>query len=107
MTTTQHKIRLGGIDAPERGQDFGRQSTKNLAGYVAGEYIEVEYNQRDHYGRIVGKLVKDGQDINLLQIRGGFAWHYKKYQRDQSAQDRRLYSNAEIDDRNRMAGFVI
>jgi micrococcal nuclease len=68
QTKTQHKIRLQGIDAPERKQAFGRKSTDNLAKYVAGQNIEVEYEKRDRYGRIIGKLIKDGQDINLLQI---------------------------------------
>jgi len=91
----KHKIRLGGIDAPERKQVFGKQSTKNLAGYIAGKNVEVEYNKRDRYGRIVGKLLKNGQDINLQQIKDGYAWHYKYYQNEQSAQDRRLYAEAE------------
>ena len=105
QTKTQHKIRLGGIDAPERSQDFGRKSTENLAGYVAGKYIEVEYSKRDRYGRIVGKLVKDGRDINLLQVKDGFAWHYKQYQNDQSASDRALYSAAEIEARGKATGL--
>ena len=105
QSRTQHKIRLGGIDAPERGQDFGRKSTDNLARYVAGEYIEVEYAKRDRYGRIVGKLVKDDQDINLLQVKDGFAWHYKYYQNDQSASDRALYSAAEIEARGKVLGL--
>jgi micrococcal nuclease len=44
QTKTLYKIRLGGIDAPERKQAFGRKSTQNLAKYVAGQSIEVEYD---------------------------------------------------------------
>jgi endonuclease YncB( thermonuclease family) len=105
QTKTLHKIRLQGIDAPERKQAFGRKSTQNLAKYVAGEYIEVEYEKRDRYGRIVGKLIKDGQDINLLQVKDGFAWHYKFYQKEQSELDRMLYSSAEIEARNKKLGL--
>ena len=61
----RHKIRLGGIDAPEKKQAFGKKSTKNLAKIIAGKNIEVEYSKRDRYGRIIGKLLKDGKDINL------------------------------------------
>lgn len=43
----RHKIRLNGIDAPERKQPFGKKSTKNLASYIAGKNIEVEFNKRD------------------------------------------------------------
>ena len=105
QTKTLHKIRLQGIDAPERKQAFGKKSTQNLAVYVAGEYIEVEYEKRDRYGRIVGKLIRDGLDINLLQIKDGFAWHYKEYQKEQSELDRMLYGAAEIEARNKKLGL--
>ena len=91
----KHKIRLGGIDAPEKKQAFGKQSTKNLARYVAGKNVEVEYSKHDRYKRIIGKLILDGQDINLQQVKDGYAWHYKYYQKDQIAQDRVLYAEAE------------
>lgn len=105
QTITKHKIRLGGIDAPERKQAFGKKSTKNLASYIAGKYIEVEYDKRDRYGRIIGKLLKDGQDINLKQIKDGYAWHYKKYSKEQTKLDRALYSSAEIEARNARIGL--
>ena len=101
----RHKIRLGGIDAPEKKQPFGRQSTKNLAGYVAGKDIEVEYTKRDRYKRIIGKLLLDGQDVNLQQVRDGYAWHYKYYQKDQTKRDRVLYSEAEDDARQLKTGL--
>ena len=84
QTKARHEIRLGGIDAPEKKQVYGRKSKDNLSNLVAGKNVEVEYSRRDRYGRIIGKLIKDGQDINLIQVKQGFAWHYKYYQRDQS-----------------------
>jgi len=97
QTKTKHKIRLGGIDAPEKKQAFGQKSKQNLSGLIAGKNVEVEYSKRDRYGRIIGKLVHQGQDVNLLQIKHGYAWHYKYYQKDQSKLDRVLYSSAEIE----------
>jgi micrococcal nuclease len=44
-----------------------------------------------------GKLIKDGQDINLLYVKQGYAWHYKHYQKEQSELDRELYSSAEVE----------
>ena len=82
---TRYKIRLAGIDAPEKGQIYGKKSSNNLAKHIAGQQIEVEYDKRDRYGRIVGKVLYHGQDINLAQVIEGFAWHYKKYQREQSS----------------------
>ena len=105
QATERHKVRLGGIDAPEKSQAFGRKSTKNLAGYVVGKLVEVEYNKRDRYKRIIGKLLLDGQDVNLQQVRDGYAWHYKYYQKDQTTRDRVLYGQAEDDARKVKAGL--
>ena len=91
----RHKIRLGGIDAPERKQAFGKQSKKNLSNLIAGKNIEVEYSKRDRYKRIIGKLLLNGTDINLQQVKDGYSWHYKYYQKDQSKEDRVLYAEAE------------
>jgi len=54
---TQHKIRLQGIDAPERKQPFGNASRKHLATLVAGQEITVKWENRDRYGRIVGFVI--------------------------------------------------
>ena len=105
QTKTRHKIRLGGIDAPERKQVYGKKSKENLSNLIAGKNVEVEYDKRDRYGRIIGKLIKDGQDINLIQVKQGFAWHYKYYQKDQSDIDRILYSSAEINAREKTIGL--
>ena len=52
----EHKVRLSGIDAPERGQPFGTASTKNLNRMVAGKQVKVESSKSDRYGRILGKV---------------------------------------------------
>lgn len=91
----QHKIRLSGIDAPELGQAYGRASRDHLAGQVAGKTVSIEWNKQDQYGRTVGKVLLDGKDKCLEQVRAGFAWHYKKYAEEQALEDRRLYSEAE------------
>jgi endonuclease YncB( thermonuclease family) len=89
---------LGGIDAPERKQAFGTKSKQNLSSLVAGKYIEVEYTKWDRYGRIIGKLLKGGQDVNLQQVKHGLAWHYKYYQKDQSEADRALSKGIDSSD---------
>ncbi len=89
------KIRLADIDAPEKIQAYGSKSTKNLESYIAGKLIEIKYSKKDRYGRIIGKLLFNGKDINLQQVKDGFAWHYKYYQGEQSPRDRELYAQAE------------
>ena len=55
-TDTQHKVRLTGIDAPERGQPFGTVSRDHLAGIVAGKDVRVESTKNDRYGRVLEKV---------------------------------------------------
>lgn len=92
---TQYKIRLAGIDAPELGQAYGRASRENLARHVAGRFVRVEWSKRDKYARTVGKVLLDGKDECLEQVRAGFAWHYTKYEKEQTPEDRRIYRDAE------------
>lgn len=92
---TQHKIRLSGIDAPEKTQAFGMRSKQSLSDLVFDKQVNVETNKKDRYGREVGKILLTGQDVNLEQVTRGFAWHYKQYEREQSANDRKLYDFVE------------
>src|SRR2546421_10842584 len=78
-TNTQHRIRLQGIDAPESHQAFGAQSKQSLSQMIFDKNVSAEYEKTDRYGRIVGKILLDGTDISLDQIRAGMAWHYKDY----------------------------
>lgn len=75
---------------------YGRKSGKYLSQAVAGKHVMIEYEKRDRYKRIIGKVLLSGQDMNLRQVKAGLAWHYKKYQREQTPADRDLYSEAEI-----------
>ena len=102
---TQHRIRLQGIDAPESRQDFGTQSKKKLSGLIFGKDVEVMYDKTDQYGRLVGKILLEGRDINLEQVRSGMAWHYKEYEREQSIVDRELYARAEDEARSARRGL--
>ncbi len=77
-TDTQHRIRLQGIDAPERKQAFGNASRKHLASLVAGKEVTVKWDKRDRYRRIVGFVIVDGQDMNLEQVKAGIGlWQDK------------------------------
>jgi endonuclease YncB( thermonuclease family) len=101
----QHKIRLQGIDAPERKQAYGTKSKERLSESVAGRFVVVEYDKKDRYGRIIGKVLIGGKDACLEQIRAGLAWHYKKYQKEQPESDRILYSEAENNAREAKRGL--
>lgn len=106
-SNTQHRIRLQGIDAPESKQDFGTQSKKKLSGLIFGKDVEVVYDKTDQYGRLIGKILLEGRDINLEQVRSGMAWHYQEYEREQSTEDRELYARAEDEARSARRGLWV
>ena len=101
----QHKIRLQGIDAPERGQAYGTKSKEHLSERVAGRFVVVETDKRDRYGRVIGKVLVGGKDVCLEQINAGLAWHYKQYQNEQTASDRQRYADAEKEARYAKRGL--
>ena len=81
----QHRIRLSEIDAPETSQAFGTQAKKQLSKKIFGKMVGVEYQGKDRYGRIIGKIYlgKIGKRwINKEMVVEGFAWHYKQYSTD-------------------------
>jgi len=103
----QVKIRLMGIDAPEIKQAFSKQSRKSLSTLLFDRQVTVESRKKDKYGRTVGKILVDGLDAGLVQIRAGMAWHYKQYQDEQPDGDRLLYAQAEEEARAARRGLWV
>lgn len=91
----QHKIRLAGIDAPEKTQAFGHRSKQSLSDMLYMKEVTIQTNKIDRYGREVGKVLHEGKNINYIQIFRGMAWYYVDYQRELSEDDRKLYREAE------------
>ena len=89
------KVRLLGIDAPEIDQSFGNQSKSVLKKLIHKKEVHILSKKKDRYKRILGKILLDGNDINLLMIRKGYAWHYKRYKSDQFRQDIKIYAATE------------
>ena len=113
-TNTQYRVRLTGIDAPERGQPYGTVSRDHLALMVAGKEVFVESDKNDRYGRILGKIwVRPGDcptcgktlDANHAQILAGMAWWYRYYAKEQSPEDQGRYESAEDEAKARKWGL--
>ena len=104
-TNREYRIRLAGIDAPESSQSFGIASTENLAKLVFRKLVTIAWYKHDRYGRIVGSVFVAAQDVGLEQVKAGLAWHYKQYQNEQSANDRRAYTEAELEAREERRGL--
>lgn len=101
----QHKVRLAGIDAPEKEQAFGQKSKEALSDCAYGQQVEVQGSKLDRYGRLIGKVLVQEQDCNLRQVRLGMAWHYKLFMKEQALEDRILYTNEENLARNNKLGL--
>ena len=101
----QHKVRLDGIDAPEKGQAFGDRSKQSLSELAYGRDARADCQKTDKYGREVCKVYVDGEDVGLEQIKRGMAWHFKRYEREQRPEDRRAYADAEVEARKAKRGL--
>jgi endonuclease YncB( thermonuclease family) len=91
----QHKVRLAGIDAPEKAQAFGNRSKQSLSDMVYMKDVTIETNKIDRYGREIGKVIHNGADVCLEQVKRGMAWWYRDYQYEQTPEDRVLYETVE------------
>jgi endonuclease YncB( thermonuclease family) len=80
---TTVRIRMDGIDAPEKGMPFSKSSKKYLGELCQGQTIKVPKSTKDRYGRIVGfSYLEDGRELSREMLKAGFAWHYKQYNSD-------------------------
>ena len=86
-TNTQYRIRLDGIDCPEKGQPFGAKATSFVKELAAGKNAIVIWNKKDRYGRILGYLIVNDTNINKELLRNGLAWHYKYFNKNQELSD--------------------
>lgn len=78
------RIRMNGIDCPERKQDFYRSAKNALSNYIFNKEVNLVINGHDRNKRIIATVFYNGENINLAMIRNGYAWHYKKYSTDTS-----------------------
>jgi endonuclease YncB( thermonuclease family) len=92
---SRHRIRLDGIDAPERSQPYGQRARQSLASLAHGRTAQAHCPKTDRYGRAVCRVTVDGVDVGLEQIRRGLAWHYVRYANEQSSAERFAYEQAE------------
>lgn len=79
MDKGRFRVRLYGIDAPEKRQAFGNKAKQYLSSLVYGKRVSVRFSAIDRYGRIVGRVYLSGRDISLAMLSAGYAWHYTQY----------------------------
>jgi len=87
------RVRLHGVDAPERGQDYATQAKEKLSELIFSRSVEVEEKSTDRYGRVVGIVYADNKNINEELLRSGYVWHYTQYDKNNAWAD--LMKNAQ------------
>ena len=105
---TTIRIRMDGIDAPEKGMPFSKKARKYLGDLCKNQTIKVEKTKEDHYGRILGfSYLEDGRELSREMLKAGYAWHYKQYNSDSELADleeeARLAKRGLWQDKNPMA----
>ena len=73
------RIRMYGMDAPEKTQDYGSESRQALEKLVTGKNLSVEVKNKDRYGRTVAIIYTDGKNVNEEMVKTGNAWWYQEY----------------------------
>ena len=73
------KIRLYGIDTPERGQAFSKRARQFTSKTVYGKVVEVKIMATDRYGRKVAMIYADKILLNEELVKAGLAWVYWQY----------------------------
>ena len=81
----QVKIRIDGIDAPEKGQAFGNRAKEYLSSMIWEKELTVSVTKKDRYGRSISKVSTPSiTDVGLEMIKAGFAWQYRDYNNEKA-----------------------
>lgn len=74
------RVRLNGIDCPERGQPYSQRAKQTTAASVFEKKVTLHVLGLDKYGRTIADvLLKDGTHVNQQLVRAGWCWWYRKY----------------------------
>ena len=110
----RHRVRVAGIDAPEKGQDYAHRSWQSLMQMAYGKTATLECQKTHRYQGKVCKVMVQPQsctrcghtlDVGLAQIIAGAAWWYRQYAHEQSAEDRGRHESEELESRQRRRGL--
>ena len=81
MTTI--RVRMEGIDAPEKGMPYSKKATQYLGEMCENRVIKINKNNIDRYGRVISySYLDDGRELSREMLKAGYAWHYKEYNSD-------------------------
>ena len=99
----EYKVRLYGIDCPEKSQAYGKKAKQFTADKVFGKIVDVDIKDTDRYGRLVGIVHCELFSLNEELLKNGYAWHYKQYSKDSFY--RRVFEDWEAEARRKKVGL--
>jgi endonuclease YncB( thermonuclease family) len=74
------RIRLSGIDCPEKGQAYGQRAKQATSARAFGKMVSLRTFGKDRYGRIIADVIlPDGNNLNQLLVKEGMCWWFRKY----------------------------
>ena len=74
------RIRLSGIDCPEKGQAYGQKAKHAAADLAFGKDVTVQTSGHDKYKRTIGEVIlPGGMNLNQELVKQGWCWWYRKY----------------------------
>lgn len=99
------KVRVAGVDTPERGQAYWRVARAHLISFTDNKQVALDCFKKDRYERDVCRVSVNGQDLGASLVAAGLAWHYKQYESEQTADERKLYAELENSAREKRIGL--
>ncbi len=78
----KYKLRIGGIDAPERNQIYGKKSRRALMNLCKNTDILIIITGKDKYRRKIGNIYCNQQDAAKFMVKNGHAWFYSHFSSD-------------------------
>ena len=81
---TTIRIRMNGIDCPEKGQPYFKNAKQGLASFIFGKEVSITSTGKDRYKRTLADVYIGDDFINLKMIAAGFAWHFKRYSKSKT-----------------------
>ena len=82
--SVEYEVQLEGIDAPELKQDFGKESTDGLTKLLKGKTVRLTWKSKDNFERLLAQVYDGEKHINMEMIKSGMAWHFKRYNKDET-----------------------
>ena len=94
------RVRMEGIDAPERGMPFYKVAKNYLSNLCFGKQVKLKISHKDNHNRTLAfSYLEDGKELSHEMLKAGLAWHFKKYNSDVDLEQ------LEIDARNSKIGI--